>query len=73
MAQRGSFIIGVDTGGTFTDIVVLTQAGEVVMSKAPTTPRDFSLGVLAAIGLAARQMGLEIGRASCRERVYVLV
>ncbi len=58
MAQRGSFIIGVDTGGTFTDIVVLTDAGEVVMSKSPTTPRDFSLGVLAAIGEAGRQMGL---------------
>jgi len=58
MAERQPFIIGVDTGGTFTDIVVLTARGEVVMSKATTTPRDFSIGVLNAIGEAAGQMGL---------------
>jgi N-methylhydantoinase A len=58
MAARASFIIGVDTGGTFTDVVVLSEQGEVVMSKAPTTPRDFSVGVLAAIGEAARLMDL---------------
>lgn len=58
MALSQSFIIGVDTGGTFTDIVVLSERGEVVMSKSATTPRDFSLGVLNAIGEAARQMNL---------------
>ncbi|MBI3078997.1 MAG: hydantoinase/oxoprolinase family protein [Deltaproteobacteria bacterium] len=58
MTTQQSFVVGVDTGGTFTDVVVLTEAGEVVMSKAPTTPWDFSIGVLDAIGEAARQMGL---------------
>src|SRR3990172_6378761 len=58
MNTRESFIIGIDTGGTFTDIVVLTAGGEGVMSKAPTTPRDFSIGVVNAVGEAARQMGL---------------
>ena len=35
-----SFIIGIDTGGTFTDIVVLDSSGEITTSKARTTPSD---------------------------------
>ena len=38
------YIIGVDTGGTFTDVTVMTPQGELFMDKAPTTPRDFSIG-----------------------------
>jgi N-methylhydantoinase A/oxoprolinase/acetone carboxylase beta subunit len=39
--------IGVDTGGTFTDVTVLLPDGHAVFNKAPTTPDDFSRGVLA--------------------------
>jgi N-methylhydantoinase A len=41
-------ILGVDVGGTFTDAVVL-DAGGVRTGKAPTTPEDQSLGVMAAV------------------------
>ncbi|HLC27410.1 MAG TPA: hydantoinase/oxoprolinase family protein, partial [bacterium] len=54
-----SFIIGIDTGGTFTDIVVLDSSGEITTSKARTTPSDFSVGVLNAIREAARSLGIE--------------
>jgi N-methylhydantoinase A len=40
--------IGVDTGGTFTD-VVLWDGRTVRTHKVPSTPRDFSRGVLAGI------------------------
>ena len=41
-------ILGVDVGGTFTDAALL--AGDrLVTGKAPTTPRDQSEGVMAAV------------------------
>jgi len=41
-------ILGVDVGGTFTDAVAIDASG-VRTGKAPTTPDDQSLGVMAAI------------------------
>jgi N-methylhydantoinase A len=35
-----SITIGIDVGGTFTDIVVSTAGGETVVAKAATTPSD---------------------------------
>ena len=37
--------IGVDTGGTFTDLVYLRDDGEIEVTKRPSTPPDFSQGV----------------------------
>jgi N-methylhydantoinase A len=59
MAAKKNYIIGVDTGGTFTDVVVLGDSGEVWTAKASTTPDDFSRGVMDAVGEAARTMGVE--------------
>ncbi len=50
-----SFTIGIDVGGTFTDIVVAGSDGRTIIAKATTTPADQSDGVLDGIGLAARQ------------------
>lgn len=57
MAQ-GKYMIGIDTGGTFTDITVLTEAGDMVVDKSPTTPKDFSMGVMDAVAMVAKNMGL---------------
>lgn len=38
--------IGVDTGGTFTDMVVLHEDGTVEIGKRPSTPPDFGRGVV---------------------------
>jgi len=59
MATQKQYIIGVDTGGTFTDVVVLGDAGEVWTSKASTTPDDFSRGVMDAVAEAARTVGID--------------
>ena len=59
MAAKKQYIIGVDTGGTFTDVVVLGNAGEVWTAKASTTPDDFSRGVMDAVAEAARTAGIE--------------
>jgi N-methylhydantoinase A len=39
--------LGVDVGGTFTDLVALT-GGRIEMAKVPSTPRDQSVGVMNA-------------------------
>jgi len=41
--------MGIDTGGTFTDLAVLDEAGEFRMYKASTTPWDHSIGILDCI------------------------
>ena len=43
--------LGVDVGGTFTDLVSLSE-GNLVTAKVPSTPRDQSEGVMNAIGAA---------------------
>lgn len=50
--------IGIDVGGTFTDIVVSIAGGETILAKAATTPADQSTGVLNGITLAAERLGL---------------
>ena len=42
-------IVGVDIGGTFTDLVLLEPGGGVRLAKVPTTPENRALGVLAAL------------------------
>ncbi|MGN6720000.1 MAG: hydantoinase/oxoprolinase family protein [Candidatus Binatia bacterium] len=58
MASKQNFIIGIDTGGTFTDVVVLGDSGEVWTAKASTTPDDFSRGVMDAVTEAAAVVGV---------------
>ncbi|HEV8717096.1 MAG TPA: hydantoinase/oxoprolinase family protein [Candidatus Binatia bacterium] len=41
--------IGVDIGGTFTDIVALHDNGELILTKVPTTPQNLLDGVAEAI------------------------
>jgi N-methylhydantoinase A len=68
MAAREEYIVGVDTGGTFTDVVVMSESGKVWTAKASTTPDDFSRGVMDALAEAARTVGIErkelLGRTS---------
>lgn len=47
----------VDVGGTFTDAAVLDESGEVKVFKSPTTPADWSEGILGAISTAAEYYG----------------
>src|SRR5712691_7846878 len=50
--------IGIDTGGTFTDVVAVDEStGAIVTTKTPTTPHDPSLGVLEGIRKVLRLAG----------------
>ena len=52
------YVIGVDIGGTFTDCVVLNEAGSVALGKAFSTPPDFSKGIMDALAVVADDLGL---------------
>ena len=49
--------VGVDVGGTFTDLICVTPAGEVVLDKTPTTLDDQSRGVMNGLGELADRFG----------------
>jgi N-methylhydantoinase A/oxoprolinase/acetone carboxylase beta subunit len=57
-ASAGPFAIGVDIGGTFTDVVCVDRAGEMRLLKIPTTPRNPSAGAIEAVALMQRQWGV---------------
>lgn len=58
---RAKYRIGIDTGGTFTDVVITAPDGCLVQGKSPTTPKRVSEGVLAAISVAAQALGRSLG------------
>jgi N-methylhydantoinase A len=49
--------IGIDVGGTFTDLVAVDDGGRVTLTKAPSTPKDPSLGVMEGLELLAAALG----------------
>jgi N-methylhydantoinase A len=47
----GAWLVGVDTGGTFTDLIAVEQgSGELRRAKVPSVPGDPSVAVLDALG-----------------------
>ncbi|MFC7131821.1 MULTISPECIES: hydantoinase/oxoprolinase family protein [Salinibaculum] len=55
--DSGTVRLGVDVGGTFTDVVLVAD-GEVTTAKVPTTESDQSEGVLAGIAAACEAAGV---------------
>ena len=51
--------IGIDVGGTFTDLVLVHDA-RLLLDKHPTTPRDQTIGVLGGIGQLAARLDLSM-------------
>jgi N-methylhydantoinase A len=51
--------IGIDVGGTFTDLVAVDQQGNVTLAKAASTPADQSLGVMDGLERLAEAIGIE--------------
>jgi N-methylhydantoinase A len=65
------FTIGVDVGGTYTDLVAVDQSGRTTFAKSPSTPADQSIGVMAGLDELARR--LELTRADLLGRTERLV
>jgi N-methylhydantoinase A len=54
------FRIGIDVGGTFTDLVAVDPSGRVTLAKSASTPADQSLGVMDGMGLLAAELGTDL-------------
>lgn len=52
--------IGIDTGGTFTDCIIADEQGRMFLAKAPSTPRDFALGVYHSLMEVAEEIGISL-------------
>src|SRR5207237_5548038 len=74
---RAMFIVGIDVGGTFTDLTAVDEAtGRVVVTKVPSQPRHEAGAVLAgldALDIAARDVrrlvhGTPVGTNTVLER-----
>lgn len=66
MAQ--SYRVGIDVGGTFTDIVFLGDDGTIFTKKVPSTPEDYSRAIVA--GLQEVFAEREFGGAAVEEAIH---
>jgi N-methylhydantoinase A len=57
-----SYRLGIDVGGTFTDLKLVDEAsGRAWSAKLPSTPKDQSIGVLAGLSRICKLAGIEAG------------
>ena len=58
--MQAPFRIGVDVGGTFTDVVCVGSDGDTLLAKAATTPDDQSRGVMDGLATMATRLQLTL-------------
>jgi N-methylhydantoinase A len=68
---KAPYRLGVDVGGTFTDLVIIDAAGAVRAFKAPSVPSNPTEGVLAAVNLAASSLGQGVEEFLGRVELFV--
>jgi len=51
---------GIDTGGTFTDCVIIDEVGRITIAKSPSTPSDYSKGLFSALEACAEKIGITL-------------
>src|SRR5205823_1468767 len=51
--------VGVDIGGTFTDLVVVRDDGSVLTRKLPSTPDDYGRAIVEGLEALQREHGLD--------------
>lgn len=66
------YTIGVDTGGTFTDIVIIGEKGAVSTGKALSTPPTFVDGIMQGLEATCRSLGTTIDAVLNKTDVVVL-
>lgn len=67
----GGYRIGIDTGGTFTDVVVGDATGILSVGKALTTRERISQGILEGLAVAAAPLNLDVGALLRQTAVFI--
>ena len=65
-----SYLVGIDIGGTFTDCAIVDGAGKLLTTKVPSTPGDFSRGMMDALGAGAQALGIKLDD-FCRDIAFL--
>lgn len=61
-----SYLVGIDIGGTFTDCAIVDRKGRLLTTKVPSTPQDFSQGMMDSLSAGAQALGLPLDK-FCRK------
>ncbi|TAK81288.1 MAG: hydantoinase/oxoprolinase family protein [Betaproteobacteria bacterium] len=64
------YLVGIDIGGTFTDCAIVDRAGRLLTIKVPSTPSNFSQGMMDALDAGAKALGLPLDR-FCRDIAFL--
>ncbi len=67
----GGYRIGIDTGGTFTDVVVGDETGILSVGKALTTRERISRGILEGLAVASGPLGVDVRSLLQRTSVFI--
>ncbi|HVJ25479.1 MAG TPA: hydantoinase/oxoprolinase N-terminal domain-containing protein, partial [Burkholderiales bacterium] len=65
-----SYLVGIDIGGTFTDCAIVDRSGKLLTTKVPSTPADFSRGMMDALDAGAQALGLKLDD-FCRDIAFL--
>jgi len=65
-----SYLVGIDIGGTFTDCAIVDRKGALLTTKVPSTPSDFSRGMMDALGAGAQALGVKLDD-FCRDIAFL--
>ncbi|MGE0681825.1 MAG: hydantoinase/oxoprolinase family protein [Candidatus Binatia bacterium] len=65
------YFCGIDTGGTFTDCVVMDERGQITIAKSPSTPKDFAEGFFNALEVAAEKLDLTLAQLMQQTRLLL--
>ena len=65
-----AYLVGIDIGGTFTDCAIVDRAGKLLTTKVPSTPADFSRGMMDALDAGAQALGIEL-ESFCRDIAFL--
>jgi N-methylhydantoinase A len=54
------YVVGIDVGGTFTDLVAIDEAGNTCVIKSPSTPENPGIGVVTAIEKCSAALNMSL-------------
>ena len=54
------YFVGIDVGGTFSDVVTVDIQGSITTEKAPTTPEEPTKGMLHALAKVAKKLDISL-------------
>ncbi len=54
------YVAGIDIGGTFTDMAVIDEEGNLMITKTPSTPSDPGMGVMNGLAKVAESFGEDL-------------